>query len=107
MARPRGEIAGEVMRAVSELSSGVAGSVVGTWRDLYNRLIMLGVQASAKVVRWTVENMAARKQLVSVGAVRVAGSRRPMKLYGVPVEQASTVSLSSVMSLWGSPVVTP
>jgi hypothetical protein len=99
--RPRGEIFLAVRKALADLRR-------ATWRKLYEALLRMGVQASAKVVRKTVENMVLHGHLVPVADEHVPWSRRPMKVYAEPPPATQAeLALTGVMSMWGRAMSPP
>lgn len=96
MARPAGEIFKAVLDAMKRIQR-------GTWRRVYEALVGMGVAVGEQAVRRTVVNMAKWGHLSQAGDEHVPWSRRPMRVYSMPVVAQATdvVPLSQILNIWG------
>jgi hypothetical protein len=92
--RPCSEIRSALRAAALDLAA--AGTVRFTWRELALRA-RVGAQAAAD----TVKNMAAAGELERVGALSVAGSRRPMTAYAPATpREGAAAALDALVRGW-------
>lgn len=94
--RPRGEIFRAALEAFAKLGR-------ATWRQAYEFATREGIKTTANAWRRTIVNMARYGHLQPKDTLRVPGSRRPMRVYGLPVEPSvASIPLGQIMNIWGA-----
>jgi len=118
MARPRGVVAWAVIRAILQAGQATHKRVHGLLSAGAERLanasrypggatlVQACRAATVAAVQRALRTLAHYGHLSPVGSERCPGARRPMRVYGLPVQKraaADASPLAAIMSMWGAP----